>query len=291
MNIDANIVKKLREITGAGILDCKKALVESNGNIEKSIDYLREKGISTSAKKADRIAAEGLTKIYVDGNKATIIEVNSETDFVAKNENFKILVDKIGNLILKNDVNTMEEALKLKDNEDTIENLIINLTAKIKEKLSFRRFEKVIKSEDEIFGSYIHTSGKISSLIVLKGENETIAKDIAMQVTAMSPKYISRNDVPEEVLNHEKEILEKQALEEGKKLEFIDKIINGRIEKFYSETCLLDQKFIKDDDKTVKQYLDDNNAIVKYMFRYEVGEGMEKRVDDFEKEVRNQLNN
>ena len=291
MEINASLVKELREITGAGMMDCKKALVECNGDIDKSIDYLREKGISKAAKKADRIAAEGLSNIYINGNNAVVIEVNSETDFVAKNDEFKTMVDKIGNAILNSDVKTVEEALELNIDGTTINDLIVNETATIGEKLSLRRFEKITKNDDETFGAYLHMGGKISSLVVIKGANEEVAKDVAMQAAAMRPEYIDKDSVPAEVVEHEKNILKEQALSEGKPQEFVEKIITGRLEKFYAEVCLVLQTFVKDSDLTIRQYLDKNNSDVVSLVRYEVGEGMEKRNDNFAEEVRSQLNN
>ena len=291
MEINASLVKELREITGAGMMDCKKALVECNGDIDKSIDYLREKGMSKAAKKADRIAAEGLSNIYISGNNAVVIEVNSETDFVAKNDEFKAMVDKIGNAILNSDVSNVEEALNLSLEDGTINDLIVSETATIGEKLSLRRFEKITKSDDEVFGSYLHMGGKISSLVVIKGNNEEVAKDVAMQAAAMRPEYINKDSVPAEVIEHEKNILKEQALSEGKPQEFVEKIITGRLEKFFAEICLVLQIFVKDSDLTVKQYLDKYNSDVVSLVRYEVGEGMEKRNDNFAEEVRSQLNN
>jgi elongation factor Ts len=291
MDIKASDVKALRDMTGAGMLDCKKALTETNGDIDKAIDYLREKGISKAAKKNDRIAAEGLANIYTEGNKAVILEINAETDFVAKNQEFINMVDKIGNAILKNNVNTLEEALNLDVEGNTVNEIIINETATIGEKLSLRRFETVTKNEDEIFGSYLHMGGKIASLIVLKGNDETVAKDVAMQSAAMKPEYVNREEVPAETIEHEKNILTAQAITEGKKTEFVDKIITGRLDKFFEEICLIEQKFVKDSDLTVKAYLDQKNSEVTKMIRYEVGEGIEKRTENFADEVRSQIEN
>jgi len=291
MDIKASDVKALRDMTGAGMLDCKKALSETNGDMDKAIDYLREKGISKAAKKADRIAAEGLANIYIDGNKALVVEVNSETDFVAKNQEFIDMVDNIGKTILNSDVNTVEEALELTTNGSTINELIINETATIGEKLSLRRFDRLEKNDDETFGSYIHMGGKIVSLVVVKGDNESIAKDVAMQAAAMRPEHVSREEVPAEKVEHERKVLTEQALTEGKKPEFVDKIITGRLDKFYAEICLLEQSFVKDGDITVADYLNKNNSNVTKMIRYEVGEGMEKRNDNFADEVMGQIKN
>ena len=289
MNISASMVKELREKTGAGMMDCKKALVETNGDMEKAIDYLREKGISKAAKKAERIAAEGLSNIYIKGNDAVVVELNSETDFVAKNAEFKELLDKIGNTILENNVTSMEEALNTKCGDETINDLIVNATAKIGEKISLRRFEKVTKTDSQVFGSYLHMGGKISSLTIIEGGNEEVARDVAMQAAAMRPQYINIESVPEEDLEREKSVIKEQVINEGKKPEFADKIVEGRIRKFYEETVLEEQAFIKDSGLTVKSYLENNNATLVKLVKYEVGEGMEKRNDDFAAEVMSQI--
>ena len=289
MDISASMVKDLREKTGAGMMDCKKALVECNGDMDKAIDYLREKGISKAAKKAERIAAEGLSNIYIKGNDAVVVELNSETDFVAKNSEFKELLDKIGNTILDNKVETMEDALNAKCGNETINDLIVNATAKIGEKISLRRFEKVTKTDAQVFGSYLHMGGKISSLTVVDGDKEDVARDVAMQAAAMRPLYINIESVPAEDLEHEKAVIKEQVINEGKKPEFADKIVEGRIRKFYEETVLEEQAFIKDSGLTVKAYLENNNSKLVKLVKYEVGEGMEKRNDDFAAEVMNQI--
>ena len=289
MNISASMVKDLREKTGAGMMDCKKALVETNGDMEKAIDYLREKGISKAAKKAERIAAEGLSNIYIKGNDAVVVELNSETDFVAKNAEFKELLDKIGNTILENNVTSMEEALNTKCGDETINDLIVNATAKIGEKISLRRFEKVTKTDSQVFGSYLHMGGKISSLTIIEGGNEEVARDVAMQAAAMRPQYINIESVPAEDLEREKAVIKEQVINEGKKPEFADKIVEGRIRKFYEETVLEEQAFIKDSGLTVKAYLENNKATLVKLVKYEVGEGMEKRNDDFAAEVMSQI--
>ena len=289
MNISASMVKELREKTGAGMMDCKKALVETNGDMEKAIDYLREKGISKAAKKAERIAAEGLSNIYIKGNNAVVVELNSETDFVAKNAEFKELLDKIGNTILENNVTSMEDALNTKCGDETINDLIVNATAKIGEKISLRRFEKVTKTDSQVFGSYLHMGGKISSLTIIEGGNEEVARDVAMQAAAMRPQYINIESVPEEDLEREKSVIKEQVINEGKKPEFADKIVEGRIRKFYEETVLEEQAFIKDSGLTVKAYLENNKATLVKLVKYEVGEGMEKRNDDFAAEVMSQI--
>ena len=289
MDISASMVKDLREKTGAGMMDCKKALVECNGDMDKAIEYLREKGISKAAKKAERIAAEGLSNIYIKGNDAVVVELNSETDFVAKNSEFKELLDKIGNTILDNKVETMEDALNAKCGNETINELIVNATAKIGEKISLRRFEKVTKKDSQVFGSYLHMGGKISSLTVVDGDKEDVARDVAMQAAAMRPLYINIESVPEEDLEHEKAVIKEQVINEGKKPEFADKIVEGRIRKFYEETVLEEQAFIKDSGLTVKAYLENNKSKLVKLVKYEVGEGMEKRNDDFAAEVMSQI--
>ena len=289
MDISASMVKDLREKTGAGMMDCKKALIETNGDMDKAIDYLREKGISKAAKKAERIAAEGLSNIYINGNDAVVVELNSETDFVAKNSEFKDLLDKIGNTILENKVESMEDALNANCGKETINELIVNATAKIGEKISLRRFEKVTKEASQVFGSYLHMGGKISSLTVVDGDKEDVARDVAMQAAAMRPLYINVESVPAEDLEHEKAVIKEQVINEGKKPEFADKIVEGRLRKFYEETVLEEQAFIKDSGITVKTYLENNNSKLVKLIKYEVGEGMEKRNDDFAAEVMSQI--
>lgn len=289
MEITATMVKELREKTGAGMMDCKKALNECNGDITASIDWLREKGIAKSAKKESRIAAEGLANIYINGNKAVILEVNSETDFVSKNEEFTSMIDTIGNSILNSNAESLEDVLKINTDEGTIEDLIIAKTAKIGEKLSLRRLEVVEKNDNEVFGSYLHMGGKIAVLTVLKGANESVAKDIAMQGAAMHPSYVFPTDVPEDVLENERKVQKELAISEGKPADIAEKMVEGRIKKFYKEICLTEQPFIKDGDVSVKDYVAKNNGEIKAMIRYEVGEGMEKRNENFAEEVMNQI--
>lgn len=289
MEVTASMVKDLREATGAGMMDCKKALAETNGNMDEAINYLREKGIAKSAKKESRIAAEGLANIYIDNNKAVIIEVNSETDFVSKNEEFTSMIDTIGKAILASDAKDIEEAKSLVTDEGTINDLIISKTAKIGEKLSLRRFAIVNKNDDEHFGSYIHMGGKIAALTVIKGANTDVAKDVAMQAAAMKPLYCFPSEVPADVLDNEKSVLKEQAINEGKPADIAEKMVEGRIKKFYKEICLSEQPFIKDGDLSVEKYVTNNGGEIKSMIRYEVGEGMEKRSDNFAEEVMNQV--
>lgn len=286
----AQDVKNLREKTGAGMLDCKKALDETKGNIEEAINWLREKGISKAAKKAERIAAEGLSEAVSNDSNAVIVEVNCETDFVARNEEFKTLINTIANTLLNNDVNTIEEANKLVVGNETIEEKVVAFTAKIGEKISFRRFEKLTKTESQEFGIYSHMGGKITSVVVLEGKNPEVAKDIAMHVAAMNPSYLTSNDIPEDVLNKEREIIKEQSMNEGKPAEIAEKMVEGRIRKFFKEVCLVEQEFIKDSSLSVGNYAKNNNCSIVKMVRYEVGEGIEKRNDDFAAEVMNQIN-
>ena len=287
--ISAKQVSELRNLTGAGMMDCKKALTECNGDIDKAVDYLREKGIAKSAKKASRIAAEGLANIYIDGNKAVILEVNSETDFVSKNEEFTGMIDTIGKTILNSNAKTLEEALALSTDEGTINDLIVAKTAKIGEKLSLRRFENIEKSDNEVFGSYLHMGGKIAVLTIVDGANEDVARDVAMQAAAMKPQYLNSDKIPSDVLEREKEVFKTQAMEEGKPADIAEKMVAGRIKKFYKEVCLLNQAFIKDGDVNVETYVKNNGGVVKTMIRFEVGEGMQKREENFAEEVMNQI--
>ena len=286
--ISASMVKELREATGAGMLDCKKALEASNGNMEDAITWLREKGISKAAKKASRIAAEGLAVAKVDGNKAVVVEVNSETDFVAKNEEFKSLVNIIADTVLNSDVKTVEDANKLTYEDKTIEELIVEKTATIGEKLSFRRFELLTKEDNQVFGTYSHMGGKIVALTLLDGDEE-VAKDIAMQVAAMRPLYLDRDAVPADVLEKERTILKEQAENEGLDPNKIDMIVNGRINKYYEEVCLVDQGFIKENKMKVNKYVESKKSKIISFVRYEVGEGMEKREENFADEVMKQI--
>ena len=286
----AQDVKNLREKTGAGMLDCKKALDETKGNIEEAINWQQKKGISKAAKKAERIAAEGLSEAVSNDTNAVIVEVNCETDFVARNEEFKTLINTIANTLLNNDVNTMEEANKLVVDNETIEEKVVAFTAKIGEKISFRRFEKLTKTESQEFGIYSHMGGKITSVVVLEGKNPEVAKDIAMHVAAMNPSYLTSNDIPEDVLNKEREIIKEQSMNEGKPAEIAEKMVEGRIRKFFKEVCLVEQEFIKDPSLSVGNYAKNNNCSIVKMVRYEVGEGIEKRNDDFATEVMNQIN-
>lgn len=288
--ITANMVKELREQTGAGMLDCKKALTETNGNMEEAVTWLREKGISKAAKKQTRIAAEGLALAKVEGNKAVIVEVNSETDFVAKNPEFTGLVNDIATAILGSNVSTVEEANKLEVNGTSIENMIVDKTATIGEKLSFRRFELVEKQDNQVFGTYSHIGGKIVTLAVLEGTDAEVAKDVAMQIAAMRPLYLDKDSVPSERVEKERAILTEQAENEGLDANKLPMIVNGRLNKFYEEVCLLDQGFVKENKMKVSKYVESKGMKVLSFVRYEVGEGMEKREENFADEVAKQIN-
>ncbi len=290
MEITASLVKELREVTGAGMMDCKKALSETNGNMDEAVNWLREKGIAKSAKKESRIAAEGLANIYVDGNNAVIVEVNSETDFVSKNEEFVSMIDTIGNTILKSDATTLEEANDLDTGDGTIADLIIAKTAKIGEKLSLRRFVKLTKKDNESFGAYIHMGGKIAALTVVADASEEVAKEVAMQAAAMRPLYTFIEEVPADLLDAEKNVQRELAINEGKPADIAEKMVEGRIKKYYKEICLNEQPYIKDGDISVGTYVKNNGGSIVNMVRYEVGEGMEKRNENFAEEVMNQVN-
>ena len=287
--ISAKDVNELRGKTGAGMMDCKKALTECNGDMEAAIDWLREKGIAKAAKKADRIAAEGLANIFTDGNKAVILEVNCETDFVTKNAEFVEMIEVIGKAVLESEVTTLEETLELALEEGTVNDYIVAKTSKIGEKLSLRRVALVKKSDSENFGAYLHMGGKIAVLVVTEGANEEVAKDVAMQAAAMRPEYLNKDEVPAEVIEKEKAILKEQAINEGKPADIAEKMVAGRIQKYYKENCLIHQAFVKDGDIDVETYVKNNGGEVKSMVRFEVGEGMEKRSDNFAEEVAKQI--
>ena len=289
----ASDVKELREKTGAGMMDCKKALEACEGNMDKAIDWLREKGIAKAAKKESRIAAEGLCQIKEDGNTAVMVEVNSETDFVAKNEEFTHFVDYLVDMILKNDVKTVEDVLALEDGGETINDKLIALVSKIGEKISFRRFEKIGKTADEIFGTYKHLGGKIGTVVVLKGGNSEVAKDVAMQACAMNPVAVNRDGVPQDMIEHEKEMIKAEIKNDEKNAsksdDILDKMATGRLSKFFKENCLVEQDFIKDSSMTVEKYVQNNGGEVLSMVRFAVGEGIEKRQENFAEEVAAQM--
>ncbi|MDU6572654.1 MAG: translation elongation factor Ts [Gemella haemolysans] len=289
--ITASLVKELRERTGAGMMDCKKALTQTDGDIDAAIDYLRENGIAKAAKKADRIAAEGLSYIEVKGNKAVILEINSETDFVAKNEKFVALVKNVAEAILAAEPKTLEEALQVEAQGGTVEEVINEGIATIGEKLSLRRFEVVSKTDADAFGAYSHMGGRIGVLTLVEGStDEEAAKDVAMHIAALAPKYLDESEVPADVLEHEKKVLTEQALNEGKPANIVEKMIVGRINKFLEEITVVKQKFVKDDSFTVEKFVASKGGKLAKFVRYEVGEGIEKKEDNFAEEVMSQVN-
>lgn len=291
MAISAKLVKELREKTGAGMMDCKKALTKTDGDIDKAVDYLRENGIAKAAKKADRIAAEGLVHVETKGNDAVILEINSETDFVARNEGFQELVKEIANQALETKASSVEELNESKlPSGDTVDGRMKEAIATIGEKLSIRRFAIRSKSDNDAFGAYLHMGGRIGVLSVVEGTtDEEAAKDVAMHIAAINPKYVSSDQVSEEELSHEKEVLKQQALNEGKPEKIVEKMVEGRMRKYLQEICAVDQDFVKDPDQTVESYLKSKGGKLVDFVRYEVGEGMEKREENFADEVKGQM--
>jgi elongation factor Ts len=291
MAITAQMVKELREKTGAGMMDCKKALTETDGDMDKAIDFLREKGIAKAAKKADRIAAEGTTFITSEGNTAIILEVNAETDFVAKNENFQNLVKELAEHLLATKPASVEEAMDQKmANGSSVTEFINTAIAKIGEKITLRRFEIRTKGDNAAFGEYLHMGGRIGVLTVVEGTTDaSVAKDVAMHAAALNPKYVSRDQVSAEEVEREREVLKQQALNEGKPENIVEKMVEGRLGKYFEDICILDQTFVKNPDQKVRQYLESNKATLTDFIRYEVGEGLEKRQDNFAEEVMSQV--
>lgn len=288
--ISAKLVKELRDMTGVGMMDAKKALVEVDGDMDKAVDFLREKGMAKAAKKNDRIAAEGLAAVAVVGNTAAIVEVNSETDFVAKNEMFQELVQELATLVATNKPADMDAAMALPASKGTVSETIIEANQVIGEKISFRRFEIVEKEDNAAFGGYLHMGGRIAVLTLIEGTtDETVAKDVAMHVAAINPRYVDESQIPAEELEHEKNVLTEQALNEGKPANIVDKMVIGRLNKFKAEISLVDQPFVKDPDMTVAKYVATKGATVKSFVRFEVGEGIEKREENFAEEVMSQI--
>ena len=290
MVITASMVKELRLKTGAGMMDCKRALSETSGDMDQAQDWLREKGIAKAAKKADRIAAEGLCNVAVNGNEAVIFELNSETDFVAKNKEFLELLDTLGTAIMNSDANNADEALKLLVDGKDIERVLVDATSKIGEKLSLRRVSRIVKTDNDSFGAYKHMGGRIVTLVVLEGASGDVAKDVAMHVAAINPKYIDKSEISEEVIAHERDMLTKEALNEGKPANIVEKMVIGRLNKYLKEICLVNQPFVKNPDLTVEKYVKESGGNIVSFLRLEVGEGIEKRSDDFAEEVMSQVN-
>ncbi|MBB2621235.1 translation elongation factor Ts [Staphylococcus aureus] len=289
--ISAKLVKELREKTGAGMMDCKKALTETDGDIDKAIDYLREKGIAKAAKKADRIAAEGLVHVETKGNDAVIVEINSETDFVARNEGFQELVKEIANQVLDTKAETVEALMETTlPNGKSVDERIKEAISTIGEKLSVRRFAIRTKTDNDAFGAYLHMGGRIGVLTVVEGStDEEAARDVAMHIAAINPKYVSSEQVSEEEINHEREVLKQQALNEGKPENIVEKMVEGRLRKYLQEICAVDQDSVKNPDVTVEAFLKTKGGKLVDFVRYEVGEGMEKREENFADEVKGQM--
>ncbi|TDM04089.1 translation elongation factor Ts [Macrococcus carouselicus] len=292
MAITAQLVKQLRERTGAGMMDCKKALTETDGDIDAAVDYLREKGIAKAAKKADRIAAEGTTYVASKGNDAVLLELNSETDFVARNEGFQALVKEMAAHILDTKPADLE-ALMASEMSDgkSVENKMHEAISTIGEKLTLRRFVLATKTDADAFGEYLHMGGRIGVLAIVENSTDAeAAKDVAMHIAALNPKFVSREQVSAEELEHEKDILKQQALNEGKPENIVEKMVEGRLRKYLEEICAVDQPFVKNPDQTVAEFLKSKGGTLKSFVRYEVGEGIEKRQDNFADEVMGQIN-
>ena len=291
-NVTAQMVKELREKTSAGMLDCKKALVATDGDMEAAVTWLREKGIAKAEKKASVVAAEGLCSYAINGNKAVLFELNSQTDFVAQNAKFTSLVEEVGQIILASNATDTESALNVEKGGKTLSTIILEASGVIGEKISLRRVQVLTKTDSQVFGAYKHMGGRIVTITVLEGNDEVVAKDVAMHVAALAPKYVSRNDIPAEVIEKEREIILATALNENAtsakpKPENIiaEKIVPGRLEKSLKETCLLSQAFVKNPDQTVEAYVNSQKSAVVTFVRLEVGEGIEKVVSDFAAEV------
>lgn len=282
-------IVKLREMTGAGIMDVKKALDHAKGDFDMAIKYLREKGITNASKKADRIAAEGLTTVLVKENDAIIVEFNCETDFVAKNKEFVKLLEQITSTLVVNKPKDLKHAHLVKIDNVTIENLIKEKTTIIGEKLSLRRFQIISKSNNEEFGSYIHMGGKISVLVKAQGLTKVEAKDIAMHIAAMNPTYLTKEEISQEEISFEKQVIEKQFKDDKKPPEIKAKILSGKLDKVLGERTLLGQSFIKDPSKKISVLLSEKNAKILTMLRFEVGEGLDKKKDNFVDEVMSQI--
>ena len=290
--ITAEQVKALRERTGAGMMDCKKVLTETNGDEEKAIELLRERGIAKAAKKSDRIAAEGLVATYLSEDKkvGSVVEVNAETDFVAKNEEFRNFVADVAKQVAEKNPASVEDLLaqaSIAEPDKTVQDVLTNKIATIGENMSIRRFERYETNGQ--LESYIHGDGKIAVLVDMEGGDTTLAKDICMQIAAARPEFLNRESVPQDRVDHEMEILKAQAMNEGKPEAVAEKIVQGRIGKFYSEICLVEQPFVKDPDQKVEKLLESKGAKVNRFARFEKGEGLQKREENFAEEVAKQM--
>ena len=290
--VTASLVKELREKTGAGMMDCKKVLTETDGDMEKAIELLRERGIAKAAKKSGRVAAEGLVEAVIseDGKTGAIIEVNSETDFVAKNEEFKTFVENVANQVLKTNPKDVEELLAqpaMFEEGKTVQESLVGKIATIGENLTIRRFARF--ESEGLVEKYIHGDGKIAVLVNMKKGDSTVAKDICMQIAAARPEYVRREEAPEERVAKEMEILKVQTMNEGKPEAIAEKIVQGRIGKFYEEICLVDQAFVKDPNMKISELLKQKDAEVAEFARFEKGEGIEKKEENFAEEVMKQI--
>ncbi len=291
--ITASQVKELREKTGAGMMDCKKVLTETNGDEEKAIELLRERGIAKAAKKSDRIAAEGLVETYIseDGKVGVVVEVNAETDFVAKNEEFRNFVADVAKQVAKEnpaDVEALLEQKSIAEPEKTVREVLTNKIATIGENMSIRRFVRF--ETNNLLESYIHGDGKIAVLVEMENGTPELAKDICMQIAAARPEFLDRASVPADRLAKEMEILKAQAMNEGKPAEIAERVVQGRINKFYSEVCLVEQEFVKDSDVKVGKLVESKGAKIVRFARFEKGEGLEKKQENFAEEVAKQIN-
>ncbi|UZQ31057.1 MAG: translation elongation factor Ts [Spiroplasma phoeniceum] len=294
MAVTAQLVKELRDITGAGMLDCKKALEGTDGKIEEAIKWLREKGITKAAKKSDRVAAEGLVGLVTKGDKTFIFEVNSETDFVAKNKQFLDLMATVGEALINNEPKTVEDALKIPVNGESLETVIVHTIATIGEKITLRRFKIIHLKADQSMGVYLHSNNRIATVLIFSGKiDETIGKQLAMHVSAMRPQFISRDDISTNFLNSEKTILTTQAKNDpknaGKPDNILEKMVEGRLNKQLAEISFLDQVFVVNPDQKISDVIKANNVHVVDMIRYEVGEGIKKEEIDFVSEVMAQV--
>ena len=291
--ITAALVKELRDKTGAGMMDCKKVLTETNGDLEKASELLRERGIAKAAKKSGRIAAEGLVEAYIseDGKIGAVVEVNSETDFVAKNEEFKAFVADVAKQVVEKNPATLEDLLgqeSIAVAGKTVQEVLIDKIATIGENMSIRRFAR-FETADGMVEKYIHGEGKIAVLVNMKNAEKELAKDVCMQIAAAKPEFVDRNSVPAERVEKEMEILKAQAMNEGKPAEIAEKMVQGRIGKFYGEICLVEQPFVKNPDEKVSKLLESKGASVVEFVRFEKGEGIEKKEENFAEEVMSQL--
>lgn len=289
VKVTAKMVKELRDRTSAGMMDCKNALVKANGDIEKAVDILRENGAAKAAKKAGRTAAEGLANFAIDGNDAVLVEINSETDFVATNDKFVNFVNGATKALLAAKPADVKAALQAPMEGSTIGQKITDLTAVIGEKITLRRFDLLHKNDDEVFGAYKHNGGQIVALVTMKGGNEEAAKNIAMHVAAINPDYLNKDSVPAAELKRQKDVFTKETENEGKPAKIVPMIVKGRVNKYLSEICLVDQPYVKDDKQTVAQYAKSEGGEVVGYARYQVGEGIAKKKEDFAAEVAEQI--